>query len=320
MAPRYDVTAIGEGGLRLSVPSGDRLEVATSLDVNVVGTEANVVSSLARLGWRTGWASAVPDGPLGRRVENALTAHGVDIGNVVRVPGARVGSYFVEYGAAPRPTLVHFDRAGTAFTQLTPEQVNWDSVLDTRLIHLTGLTVPLSDGVHKVVEEAFSRARDRGVPVSFDVNFRARLWTCEEAAAKLRPFVESADILFCRHGDARQLFGFGPTAEDALAALCEMSSARHVLVSSSEHGVVASVDGRRVTAPACPVDIVDRLGAGDGLAAGFLHGWLSDDLEHAPMLATAMAALALSQRGEQVITTRQELADVMADPNTNLNR
>jgi len=320
MPTRFDVTAIGEGGLRLSVPAGDRLETTTALRAHVVGTEANVLSSLARLGWRTAWVSAVPDNPLGRRVENELTSHGVALDHVVRIPGARLGTYFVEYGAAPRPTRVHFDRANTAFTQLSPEMIDWDRVLDTRLIHLTGLTVPLSDSVRKVVDEAFTRANKKGVPVSFDVNFRALLWNCEDAASALRTYIERADILFCPHGDAKALLGFGPTAAEALDALCEISSAECIVMSAGEQGIIGRVGGRRVSAPAYPVDIVDRLGAGDGLAAGFLHAWLDHDLDNAAGLATAMAALALAQHGEQVVTNREELADIMANPTTQLNR
>lgn len=319
--PRYDATSIGEGGLRLSVPAGTRLERTSSFAVAVIGTELNVLCGLASLGWHTSWVSAVPDSSLGRLVESTPRSRGVDITHLLRVPDSRVGKYFVEYGCPPRPTQVLFDRKGTAFSQLTPSQVDWAGVLDTRLLHLSGLTAALSDSVADVLRVAVDGAARAGVPVCFDVNYRETLWAPQDAAAALRPYVEAADVLFCRSEDARLLYNLGPDPEKCLLGLQAMSSARHLVVSCGEDGVwTLGPDGCPVHTPAVPVSIVDRLGAGDGLAAGFLHGLLAGDEPQAPRYATAMAALALSQDGEQVTTTRSELKAVMDDPSSELHR
>lgn len=319
--PRYDVTSIGEGGLRLSVPAGTRLERATSFDVAVIGTELNVLCGLSSLGWNTGWVSAVPDSPLGRLVESTPRSRGVDTTHLLRVPDGRVGKYFVEYGSPPRPTQMYFDRKNTAFSQLTPDQLDWDGVLDTRMLHLSGLSVPLSDSVAEVLRVAVDGATQAGVPVCFDVNYRETLWSPQNAADALRPFVEAADVLFCRSDDAYRLYNLGPDPEKCLLGLREMTSAHHLVVSCGDGGVwTLGPQGHQVHTPAVPVSIVDRLGAGDGLAAGFLHGLLAGEEPQAPRYATAMAALALSQCGEQVTTTRAELHAVMDDPSSELHR
>ncbi|WP_454295286.1 sugar kinase [Salana multivorans] len=317
---RYDVTAIGEGGIRLSVPQGTRIERAASFDVSIAATEANVLAGLSSLGHRTSWVSALPKTPMARRVEFQFRSYGIDLSGVVRKDEGRLGTYYVEYGAAPRPTQVYFDRSRTAFTQMTTTDVDWDLLLDTRLLHLTGITAALSPSVMEILLEALQRAEAAGVPMSFDVNYRENLWDPQTAAAALRPFLRRAEILFVRSEDLRVLYGVDSAPEAALAAAMEMTDARHVVVTCGDLGVHASLDGRRVEAAARKVDIVDRLGAGDGFAAGFLHAWLQGDIDEAPVTGAVMAALALAQTGEQVIITREELARILSDPNAQLRR
>src|SRR5690606_15757731 len=105
---RFDATAIGEGGIRLSVPAGDRLERAASFDVNIAATEGNVLAGLSSLGWKASWVSALPRTPMARRVEHQFRAYGIDLSGVVHRDEGRLGTYYVEYGAAPRPTQVYF--------------------------------------------------------------------------------------------------------------------------------------------------------------------------------------------------------------------
>lgn len=317
---RFDVTAIGEGGIRLSVPAGDRLERAQSFEIGIAGTEANVLAGLSALGWSTSWCSALPDSALGRRVENQLRTHGIDLSLVHRVPGARLGTYYVEYSVPPRPTQVTFDRAGTAFALMQPDDIDWDVLLDTRLLHVTGLTAALSPNVAAILKEAASRAEAAGVPVSLDVNYRRNLWEPEQAAEALAPLVRRANILFCRTEDATTLWGTPVDGEAALAAVRERTGARWVHLTDSDRGIWSLIDGELVATPVVPVSIVDRLGAGDGFAAGALHGWLADDHATSARYGAVMAALALSQRGEQVVTTRAELDELLIDPERTLAR
>ena len=141
---RFDVTSFGEMLLRLSVPSGDRLEVAQHLDVFPAGAEANVLSLLARLGRKTQWAGALPRNSLGRLAANALRTADVDTSGIIWNELGRMATYYVEFGAPPRGIQVTYDRAHSCITQLKPDEIDWDSLLDTRLLHLTGITPALS--------------------------------------------------------------------------------------------------------------------------------------------------------------------------------
>ena len=135
--PRFDVTTIGEGQLRYSVPAGIRMAKATQFDVHVTGTELNVVCLLSRLGWKAGWISGLTDTPLGDRVLNTLNMAGVDVTAVTRT-NHRLATYYVEFAHPPRSSQVYYDRANTAFTNLTTDNIDWDYLLDTRLLHISG--------------------------------------------------------------------------------------------------------------------------------------------------------------------------------------
>lgn len=308
---RFDVTSFGEALLRLSVPVGQRLEAADRLDLHPAGAESNVLAALARLGRRCGWASALPETPLGRLVANALRQAGVDLTGVIWQAEGRVGSYYVEFAVPPRSVQVYYDRAHSCVTTLSPAQIDWERLLDTRLLHLTGITPPLAPGCAAIVGEAIARARQRGVAVSFDVNYRSKLWAPDEAAATLRPLLQGVDLLLCSLRDAQTLFGCAGEPPVVVARLAEMTQARQVVVTLAEAGVIGWDGATTHTAPARPVQIVDRIGAGDALAAGVLHGWLDGDLAAGLRLGTLLAALALSQHGDMLVTTPAEVAALL---------
>jgi 2-dehydro-3-deoxygluconokinase len=305
--PRFDVTAVGEGQLRYSVPAGVRLAEANQLDVHVAGTELNVVCLLSRLGWQTGWVSGLPDSPLGQRVLMALQLAGVDGTAVHWSNSHRLATYYVEFAEPPRSAQVYYDRANTCFTNLTGAQIDWDYLLDTRLLHLSGLTVPLSPTVREIVLEAVRRAKAKNIPISFDMNYRSRIWTPQEAAAGVLPFVKQADILLYPARDARLMYGFSQEPEELLRQLTELSGAQYVVASLGAAGL-AGWDGQNYyREPVRHTVVLDRIGAGDAMVAGVLHGWLQGDFAKGLRYGALTAALALSQYGDQVVTTPQEL-------------
>lgn len=310
--PRFEVTTLGETMLRLSVPAGDRLEMAHQLDVRPGGAESNVVALLARLGRRTAWCGALPESPLGRLAANHLRVAGVDLDGVVWNADARMGLYFVEFSTPPRPTQVIYDRAASSAAHMSPATVHWDPLLDTRLIHLTGITPALSDGCRAVVQEAMVRARAAGVAVSFDINYRARLWSPQEAARVLRPLAEGVDLLFCSRGDAQRLFEIGGAPDEAVVRLAERTQAAVTIMSVGDAGALVWDGAALRRQPAVPATIIDRPGAGDALAAGVLYGWLEGDLALGLRYGVELAALALSQHGDMVVTNLAELENLLA--------
>lgn len=312
---RFDVTTFGETMLRLSVTAGERMETTDALRVHVGGAESNVVSALARLGRRCAWLGSLPDNPLGQRAANELRQAGVHLDGVVWNAHARMGLYFVEFAAPPRPIQVTYDRAASAAAQMTRAQMDWAMLLDTRIVHLTGITPPLSQNSLELTREIIKRARRARVPISFDINYRAKLWTTTEAARVLHELIRRATLLFCSRADAQRVFGLRGAAEELAEQLLTLSRAQWLILTLGAEGVMA-YDGKNFLYASAPLThILDRLGAGDALAAGVLHGWLNGDMERGLRYGAAMAALALTQHGDMVVTNARELEQWMQSEN-----
>lgn len=319
MSPRFDVTTIGEAMIRLSVPAGTRLEVTDSLDARPGGAEANLTVALARIGRQAAWMGALPDSPLGRWLANHLRVAGVDLDGVYW-SSSRMGTYYVEFAQPPRATTVIYDRADSAQAHMTPDNVDWDALLDTRLLHLTGITPPLSDGCHAIIQQAVERARAANIPISFDVNFRSKLWSGKEASDFIVPLVQGIDLFFCGRNDAKVVMGVEGEPEDIVRKLSEVTNAKIVVMSLAEKGVMAYDGSKLYHEPAKPVSIIDRPGAGDGLAAGVIDGWLDGDLVAGLQRGVVLAALALSQHGDMIVTTRDEMESLRSDSTATLVR
>ncbi len=302
-----EVTTLGETLLRLSTPAGTRLEQARALDMFVGGAEANVASLLARLGHDVGFVTALPENALGRMAVAGLREAGVDACGIIWRESGRLGTFYVEYSEPPRPIQVIYDRAGSCITQLNTDDLQLNLLLDTRLLHLTGITPPLSGSLREAVATLVAQARARGVPVSFDVNYRSRLWPPEQAAAVLAPLMDGAAVIFCKAADAELLFGMYGAPAELARGLAERFDAGAVIVTHGADGVYALADGYSLHEPAVPVRILDRIGAGDAMAAGVLRGWLRGDLVYGLRAGAMLSALALTQYGDAVVTTADEL-------------
>lgn len=325
--PRFDFVSLGESMLRLSVPTGRRLDDTRLLDMELAGAESNVSVALARLGWRTGWVSRMPDHALASAILRALRSDGVDVSAVKFVPDERLGTYFIEYATPPRSTQVIYDRANSAASHMTSADIDWSYLLDTRVLHLTGITAALSDNCYELLGEAIQRAHAAGVMVSFDVNFRSKLWSAKTAGEKLRPLIQSADLLLCKGADASALFGCQGEPRQMMTALKSLTHAPAVFCTFGENGAAVLSGDEFVTQPAIPVTIVDRIGSGDAFAAGVLDGWLSGAtsnditaLREGLRRGVALAAIALSQYGDRVLSSRTELNAILASDQSDISR
>jgi 2-dehydro-3-deoxygluconokinase len=305
--PRFDVTTFGEAILRYSVPAGQRLENTVRLDVYAGGTEANVTTLLARLGWKCGWISALPRSPLGRRASTVFSTSGLDLSAVRWSDQHRMAVCYVEFSVPPCPTQVIYDRATTCFSNMTRADIDWDYLLDTRLLHLSGLTAALSSSVHEIMHDAIQHARDKGITTSLDINYRERLWTPEQARKTLEPLMRQVGMLFCSRSDAARVFGFNGSPERIVQQLGEYTSAGLLITSLSSDGIIGWDRTHFYHQPASTVTVLDRIGAGDAMVAGVLHHWLQGDFGRGLRYGAVTAALALSQYGDQVITHRDEL-------------
>jgi 2-dehydro-3-deoxygluconokinase len=280
------------------------------LDLQVGGAEANVAAACARLGLRTAWISALPANPWGERIRRELTSHGVDCAYVRMTDGARVGVYFLEYGVPPRPVHVLYDRRESAFARLTAAQVDWEPVRRARMVHLTGITPALGESARSLVERALAEAST----VSFDVNYRATLWSPAEARAFVEPVLARVRYLFIGQSEAQTLFSLTGAPEQVLAALARLAPKATISLQRGEEGSTV-LDGGRVLRPTRRhvVQMVDPIGAGDAYAAGFLWAVLrGSDLQEAVDAGTAVAAIKCSMWGDIALVSPRDVADVLA--------
>jgi 2-dehydro-3-deoxygluconokinase len=318
--PRFDVTTIGEVMLRMSVPAGIRLDQAAHLDLTPGGAETNLTGALSRIGRRCAWVSSLPANALGRLAANHLRAAGIDLEGVIWRKQGRMGAYYLEFATPPRPSQAIYDRAGSCASQMGSDDINWSYLLHTRLLHLSGITPALSPSCRALTAEAITRAHAAGVRVSFDINFRQLLWSAEEAATVLIPLIQNVDLLLCGYRDAVRVLGCTGTPEQALEGLFALSHARHIVLTLGAEGMIAWDGAQILRQPALPVGIVDRLGAGDALAAGVIHGLLDDDFALGLRYGAALAALALSQHGDMISTTPEEVASLLVNESGGLLR
>lgn len=320
------VVCFGELLLRLSPSSGVPLARTDSLGLAVGGAEANVATALAGLGKPTRMLSCVPDNPLGRRAISALGEAGVNTDHVSDGQG-RLGLYFFEPPSGPIGGRVTYDRAGSAFASTTPADFDFSGALEgAALLHMSGITPALGPFGVELARAAMSAARDAGVPVCFDGNYRANLWDAwdSDPRAILSELVAEATVLIGNHRDISLLLGEnfsgdGPdrrraAAEAAFAAFPKLeliaSTARHV-DSSTAQRLAGRVDLRESHWQTDEVRIdpvVDRIGTGDAYAAGVLLRWLeAGSAQDMAKSGLALATMKHGVVGDSICVTRAEL-------------
>jgi len=305
----WDVITLGEPLLRLQPRDDERLEESARLHAFVGGAELNVAYALAGLGRSSALFTAVPEGPLGRRVLRHLRAGGVDTAFVHVLPG-RLGLYWVEYGREPRTIEVHYDRAGSAFCALDRERAPWAALRASRMFFVSGITPALSPTVCELALEMAQEARRAGITVAVDLNYRARLWSVAQAAPVLERLARSADVLVAPEADLRTVFGWSGTAEELLRRAAEAFPASTVVLTCGGEGAVCMRQGALQRGPVFPCVQIDRVGAGDAFTAGLLHALLDGHAERSLDYALAMAALKHGVRGDTLTTTAEELERV----------
>jgi 2-dehydro-3-deoxygluconokinase len=313
----YDVIAFGEVMVRLAPPHFQRLEQARSLDVEVGGAELNTAAGLVRLGRTAAWVSRVPNNPLGRLVANRVREAGVSDQFVRYADDGRCGVYFLEFGAAPRPSSILYDRADSSVARVGRGTFDWPAVFaGAKWFHVSGITPALSTGAAEVVDEAMGAAREAGVKVCMDLNYRAKLWDRDHAARVLELLLPQVDALIASEADAEHLFGvtgatFAEVAEGLVGRFgvsVVVGTRREApLVWRNRFGAVAYAAGVTLESAQYEVEIVDRLGAGDALAAGLLHGLLDGDLKKGLDYGAAMGALKHTIPGDLPWLTKEEV-------------
>jgi 2-dehydro-3-deoxygluconokinase len=318
----YDIVGVGEAMLRLWVPAGRRLEDATRLGISIGGSEANVAVAAARMGASTAWISALPDNALGRRAAREIATHGVDVSRVRWTDGARMGTYFAELSVPPRSPAVIYDRAGSAASMLDASSIDWDVIDSARIVHLSGITPALSPSCLELSHDIVARRRAAAAPVSFDVNYRSKLWSPEECCAAIEPLAADADLLIVTVEDARDVFGVAGEASDVAEALAASIATGAVVVTDGAAGASWTSGGaERGSLPGYEDAVtVDRIGAGDAFAAGVLLGLLEGDLGAGVARGLAMAALSLGIYGDLFTASPDDVNRMLEHTGRELHR
>lgn len=313
----YDVVTFGEAMLRLSPPHFGRLEQTHSLDVEIGGSELNVAVGLSRLGMPAVWISKLPNNALGWMVRNRARELGVDTSQVIFSNKGRQGLYFVEYGAAPRASSVLYDRGNSAISLIQPGEVDWKKVFSkAKLFHVSGITPALSASAAETTAVAMKAAKEAGCLVSYDLNYRKKLWSPGEAKSCQEPLMKLVDIITTTEEDTGIVFGIREENYQKVAeALSKTFGFKAVAITLREDlsvwknnwTAIAYAEGKIYSDRTYTVEIVDRIGAGDSFTAGFIYGYLRGGAEQGVKYGNALSALKHTIPGDFNWSTLEEV-------------
>jgi 2-dehydro-3-deoxygluconokinase len=351
---KYDLVALGESMIRLSPPQHGRIEFAPLLEVWVGGGEYNVAYALSRLGLRTGWVGGLNSSPMGAIIRNHARAVGMDVSYVVERKydgvGAkdRIGLNFTEVGVAKRGSVTLYDRGHTATAGMKPGDVNWNKLFKedgVRWLHTGGIFSALSETTRQVVAEAVKAAHEAGTIVSYDLNFRSKLWSSKEAIATTKPLVPYIDVLIGNEEDFEQVLGYQAEGVDVhKAGALDVGPFKKMVgrvvkdfpnikvVGTTLRGVKTATindwsaimwaDGTFYDGPMFEnLEIEDRVGGGDGFASGFSYGFLTGKSpQECVNLGVAHGALLMSTMGDTSQITLDELTHVAKGGSARIKR
>ncbi len=334
------VITFGEVMMRLTPPGFQRIFQAQSFEVKYAGAEANVAASLARYGIPNQFVTRLPAGDLGDACIGYLRQHGIGTDHIAR-GGSRLGIYFLETGAVHRASKVIYDRDNSAIAQIKPGMMDWKNILaGADWFHWTGITPALSEGAAQVCLEAAQTARQMGLTVSCDLNYRAKLWKWGKKPAEVMPdLVSQCHVLIGNEEDADTVFGIKAPDADVTKGKVEAEAYVYVLEAlmqrfpnlnmaattlrgsiSASHNTWSAVllsknaDTTTVyTAPTYQINpIVDRVGGGDSFMGGLIYGLKTyNDPQRALNFATAASCLKHTILGDFNLVTVEEVEKLM---------
>lgn len=326
------VVTFGEIMMRLSPPEYQRFVQADTFSVVYGGGEANVAVSLSNYGLDSYFVTKLPAHEIGQAAVNHLRRYGVNTG-YIRRGGERVGIYFLEIGASQRPSKVVYDRSHSAVSQIKPGEFDWEEIFSgAEWFHFTGITPALSDGAAAVTLEAVKAAKERGVKVSVDLNYRKKLWTPEKANRVMSELMTYVDVAVGNEEDAEKVFSIKAAASEITAGklseegyravakeLAERFNLEKVAISlresfsaSDNNWSALLYDGKKFyRSKVYKIHIVDRVGGGDSFAGGLIYSLLKGDSgKDAVEFAVAASCLKHTVFGDFNLVTEAEVRNL----------
>ncbi len=330
------VITFGEIMLRLSTPGFTRFLQTQSFDVTFGGGEANVAVSLSNYGMDSYFVTKLPKHEIGQAAVNHLRRFGVKDDYIVR-GGDRIGIYFLETGASQRASKVIYDRAYSAVSLMKKGEIDWNRVFDNAAwFHWTGITPALGKNAQELLEEACVVAKEKNVTVSCDLNYRAKLWTTEQAQTVMKQMMKYVDVCIANEEDAEKSLGIkaeetnieaGQLSEEGYfnvaKKLKENFNFKAVAItlresySATRNGWSAILlDDKDCKIPyrsrKYDIDIVDRVGAGDAFTGGLIYGLLTkENSKDALEFAVAASCLKHTILGDFNLVSVDEVEKLM---------
>lgn len=301
----FDLITFGEIMLRLSPPRHARITDGDIFEKRAGGAELNVASGVALLGLRTGILSRLPSNELGTFIKNRIRFVGVSDDFLIydESPDARLGLYYYEMGAAPRKPTIVYDRHSSSVTRITLDEIPEDIYTSARMFHTSGISLALCSGMRNVAVELIRKFREQGAMISFDVNYRANLWSEDEARETIKKILPMVDILFVSEETSRRMFQKSGDLREIMKSYADeygvkiVATTQRTVISPRKHNFTSMVYDARINqyfteAPYTDIDVIDRIGSGDAYVAGVLFGLLKyDDPEKAMQFGNATSSV-----------------------------
>ena len=314
------VITFGELMLRLAPENYLRFVQSEKYEATFGGAEANVAVSLANYGMEVAFVSKLPTHEIGQAAVNSLRKFGVDTSKIVR-GGERVGIYYCEKGASQRPSKVIYDRAYSSISMAKSEDFDWDKIFENvTWFHFTGITPALSDEVSKICIEACKKAKEKGITISCDLNFRKKLWSKEKAKIVMSELCQYVDYCIANEEDAKDVFGIEADNSDIYGGklnregyisvakkLTEKFKFKGVAITLRESKSASDNDwsamlykgGNAYFSKKYSMHIVDRVGGGDSFGAGLIYSLINGYSEQSAIeFAVAASCLKHSIEGD----------------------
>ncbi|QJA07893.1 sugar kinase [Romboutsia sp. CE17] len=331
------ILGFGEIMLRLTPPNNQKILQSNSFEAVYSGGEANVIASLSMFGHDTKFVTKLPDNHLGQKVLSKFRGYNVDISDIVTGEG-RLGIYFSEIGHGLRSTEVIYDRKYSAISMADKSEFDIDKILDgVGFVHMSGITPALSKSLREFTIDFIKACKQRGILVSYDSNFRAKLWSLEEAREVLEEVMPLIDIAFLGHLDMINILQFedkglefDENLNDLYSRLFEKypnlkyaACTKRTVNSINNNSLKGYLfDGERlIVSNEYNFDILDRVGGGDAFTAGVIHGILKD-MNHEEIIEFGICASSLKHSilGDINIVDEQTVTSLMKNGLQNIKR
>jgi 2-dehydro-3-deoxygluconokinase len=327
----YDVIGLGEVLLRLSPVSKERILTGEGFTKRAGGSELNVVSGISLLGLRSGIITKLPSNEIGKFIKSRIRFTGVSDDYIVydKEKDSRLGIYYYEYGSNPRKPVVVYDRLNSSFTNLKHSEINTNVFSQTRLFHVSGITLGLNEALKKETIALIKEFKKNGAKISFDVNFRASIWSEEEARVTITEILSYIDYLFISEETFRKMFNRKGNLKDIMREFSKeygneiVATTQRKVISPTKHTWDSIIYSKKENLfyqeeEYKEIDVVDRIGSGDAYLAGTLFGILKyNNIQKALEYGNAMAAIKNTIPGDMPVSDFNEINRVIKEHKEN---